>query len=101
MALGAAVSRSAASTVEHAELLEAASAKAAASATAAAEEQKRLTELGAALAEELSGAQVLSDGVSKVKARLAEVELIAERALSIDKGGGGGSGAGGKRKAKK
>lgn len=99
-ALGEAVSRSAASTVEHAELLEAASAKAAASAALAAEEQEKLTERGAALAEELSGAQALSDGVAKVKARLDEVAAIVERALSIDKGGGS-SGGGGKKKARK
>ena len=82
--------------MEHAELLEAAAARAADSASLAAAEQKRLTERGQALAGELSGARALSEGVAKVKARLAEVEAVAERALSIEKGGGEG-----KRKAKK
>ena len=67
----------------------------------AAAEQRKLTERGEALAGELSGAQALSDGVARVKARLAEVEAVAERALSLGKGGGGGGGGEGKKKAKK
>lgn len=83
--------------MEHAELLDAAAARAADAASLAAAEQGKLTERGQALAGELSGAQALSDGVARVKARLAEVEAAAERALSIEKGGGGE----GKKKAKK
>jgi hypothetical protein len=38
--------------------------------------------------------------VARVKARLAELEAVAERVLAIGKGGGGGGGEG-KKKAKK
>jgi len=87
--------------VEHAELLEAAAARAADSAAAAAAEQRGLVERGGTLAEELSGAQELSEGVARVKERLAEVEAVAEKALSIEKGGGGGGGSGGGASKKK